>query len=486
MAYSGAVLLSSLVMAGSVVLMRQLGAFEGVELRAYDLLLRLRPDAAIDDRVLVVGITEQDIQTRKEYPLHDGSLADLLQALEANHPRAIGIDIARDVPQGAGRDSLIRQFQQHRHLIAACVLSSEQEPGVAPPPDIAPEQVAFADLPQDHDSIIRRSILVSTPSPSQVPAVNPNLCSEANSDNQLTSMSLSLALLYLENEGISPAPTANGGLQIGSTVFNPLSNSAGSYHNAGASDYQIMLNYHTPDAIRQVSLTDVLQGRIKPEWVRDRVVLVGYTSQVAKDTFYTPFSAGLDNDRAMPGVMIHAQSVSQILSAVLDHRPLIGYWPDLAEALWIAVWAILGGTIAWSVRKLWLFLSLEGVAIAVLFGFCGWLFLTGVWVPLVSSAIALVVAAFSVILVDRANQGGYTQAIYEQVRDQVQVALNPEIHIDQQKRQKEVAEITETSYFQELAERAKAIREQRDQKLRVLEQVDLSDGSASPSNQTDA
>jgi CHASE2 domain-containing sensor protein len=66
--FGGQVVLTSVVITGLLVGARQLGMLQGFELGAFDQMMRSRSDRGPDDRLLVVGITEGDIQTRKEYP----------------------------------------------------------------------------------------------------------------------------------------------------------------------------------------------------------------------------------------------------------------------------------------------------------------------------------------------------------------------------------------------------------------------------------
>uniref|UniRef100_A0ACD5GX90 CHASE2 domain-containing protein n=1 Tax=Desertifilum tharense IPPAS B-1220 TaxID=1781255 RepID=A0ACD5GX90_9CYAN len=109
---------------------------------------------------------------------------------------------------------------------------------------------------------------------------------------------------------------------------------------------------------------------------------------IVKDDFYTPYSAATDAWR-MPGVVVHAQNVSQILSAVLDNRPLVWYWSEGVEILWIFAWALFGSAIALFTRRLWVYGVSIVIAIAVLYGVVYLLFLGSGWVPLVPAAIAL-------------------------------------------------------------------------------------------------
>ncbi|HEY9667244.1 MAG TPA: CHASE2 domain-containing protein [Coleofasciculaceae cyanobacterium] len=456
LAFGRSVLLTSVVVTGLVVGVRQLGMLEGMELRAYDQLMRSRRDEGPDNRLLVVGVTESDIQSRGEYPIKDETLAQLLEKLQAYQPRAIGIDILRDVPQGTpqGRVALEKILKQNESIIAVCKMSSANEPGTAAAPGVPEERVGFADLPLDPGGTLRRSLLLSTPTAPKVTPPIEHLCNIPDPENQIPSFSFQLALLYLEDENIAPELTPNGELQIDSAVFNRLSERSGGYHNADAGDYRLMLNYRSPEnSVKQVSLSEVLDGKIEPAWVKDRIVLIGYTSANVKDDFYTPYSVGAQDSQKMPGVVVHAQNVSQILSTVLDERPLIWYWPEGNEILWVLGWSLVGGILAWRVRRLWLF-GLGGVVAAgVLYGTCYMLFIKSAgWVPLIPPMVGLVATAVTVVLIER----GYAKAIYQGVK---KVILN--IEIDEEKKQKDVAAITETESFTELQQKAAQLRKNR-------------------------
>jgi hypothetical protein len=111
-----------------------------------------------------------------------------------------------------------------------------------------------------------------------------------------------------------------------------------------------------------------------------------------------------------------------------------------------------GAILAWRIRRLWLFGIGVGAAVVVLYGSSYLLFSGGRWVPLVPPALALVVTAGVVVLVDR----GYAKAIYQGVK---KVILN--IEIDEEKKQQQVAAITESESFAELEKKAQELREKR-------------------------
>lgn len=449
LSFGGQVVVTSIVVTGLLVGARQLGLLQGLELGAFDQLIRLRPEEGPDNRLLVVGITEEDIQTRKEYPLHDGTLATLLKKIQQSQPRAIGLDILRDVPQGEGRDALIKQLKENENLIAVCKLSSADQPGIAAV-GVPEERVGFADLPLDPGGTLRRSLLLSPPTAFKLPVPEEHLCNIPDPENQLFSLDLQLALLYLEPQNIAPELTPAGEMKIGPTVFKRLGAKAGGYHNADVGNYQIMMNYRSAKKSTEiVSLTEVLAGKINPALIKDRVVLIGYTASIVKDDFYTPYSAGQQDNQKMPGVVVHAQNVSQILSAVIDNRPLIWFWSEWNEILWIWGWSLVGGTIAWKFRQPWRFGFVGVAAMGVLFGACYALFIRAGWIPIVPPVLALLATAGGVILIDR-----YAKAIYQGVKGFLKI----DIQIDQEKKEREVAEIVETDYFQDLQEKGKLLK----------------------------
>ncbi|HAJ63740.1 MAG TPA: transmembrane sensor domain protein [Cyanobacteria bacterium UBA8543] len=454
-AFGRSVVLTSVVVTGVLVGLRQIGTMEGLELGAYDQLVRSHPDQGPDNRLLVVGVTETDIQTRQEYPIKDDTLAQLLEKLQQYQPRTIGVDILRDVPQGSpqGRIALENILKQNDSIIAGCKLSSADQPGIAAAPGVTEERVGFADLPLDPGGTLRRSLLLSIPTTPKTPPPIQHICNIPDPNNQLPSFSFQLALLYLEAQNIQPEQTKTGEIKLGSTVFKRLGGQSGGYHQADVADYRLMLRYRSPkNAVKQVSLTEVLDGKVDPALVKDRIVLIGYTAPIVKDDFYTPYSAGLQDNQKMPGVVIQAQNVSQILSAVLDNRPLIWYWPEGSEILWIWGWSLVGAILGWRIRRLWLFGLGVVAAVGVLYGTCYVIFSSSGWVPLVPPALALAIAAGTVVLVDR----GYAKAIYQGVK---KVILN--IEIDEEKKQQQIAEITETESFAELEKKAEELRNRR-------------------------
>jgi CHASE2 domain-containing sensor protein len=414
------VVLTSLVVTGGVALGRFLGFLEPLEIAAYDSFMVWQPDAPTDDRILVVGISEADIQNLEEYPITDGTVVALLEALGRHEPRAIGLDIARDFPQGAPADwvQLNERLASSDRIISACLMSSEQFPGVAPAPGASEASVAFADFPQDRDGVLRRTLLVSLPGEFQgQESVRSHLCNQPDPEAPLLSLSFLMALIYLEDEGIFTEQTEAGDVVWEGMVVRSLSEWSGGYAGTGAVDYQVMLNYRAPrEAVRQVSLMDILEERVDPAWIEDRLVLVGYTSPVANDIHITPYPETTAGLRGMPGVVVHAQATSQLISGGLDGRPLIQSWPEVVEIALIALWGMVAGTVAYYLRRWgWLAIAILGLT-AALWGIAYGAFLQGLWLPVVPMAGAGLLTAIIVSLVIQARKSVYAQAIFEQLK----------------------------------------------------------------------
>jgi CHASE2 domain-containing sensor protein len=403
------VLILAVIVTALVMGVRYLGLLQAAELRAFDQLLRLRPSEQPDPRLLVVAITENDFklpeQEDRKGSLSDRALTLLVQKLEKFKPRAIGLDIYRDFPVNPKEASLASWMRRSDNFIAICKVSEPQinEPGIAAPPEISRERQGFSDFTQDPDSILRRQLIAMKPSDSS-PCTTPY------------ALSAQLAFRYLKAEGISAQYTKNQELQIGKVVFKRLRSRSvsfgeshmGGYQQLDDGGYQVLLNYRSfgspLKAIEQITLKDALKGAIAHHQVENRIVLIGVTTQSAGDYFPTPYTT--HQKQEIPGVIIHAQMVSQILSAVLDGRTLLWVWPVWSEVLWIFYWSVFGGIIAWRIRNL-LLLGLVGITVIVVISTLSFvIFLKGIWIPLIPAIITLVVTGTSVVVILNLHRKG--------------------------------------------------------------------------------
>jgi adenylate cyclase len=367
--------LIGIVISLAVIGLRSFGFLESLELAAYDLCIRLRPDSSgSDPRIVLIAVTEDDIRRQGHWPLTDETLAQALEILSQSQPRAIGVDIYRDIPVPPGHDRLNAILTKNSRIIVTTKFAADPAQMIPPPPVLKnTDQVGFNDIPIDPDGIVRRSLLMMD-----------------DGQRTLYSFGLRQALLYLKAEGIVPQPDpANPDyLRLGKTTLRPFETNDGAYIGADAGGYQILLDFKGfRSPLRTFSLTDLLSGKVDSSFIKDKVVLLGVNTESVKDFFYTPHSRGAQV-QPISGLALHGQIVSQYLRSALQGNRLILVTTDTQEAVWTLLWGMLGGALGLWVRSpLRLILSavtgLLILAITVYFAF-----LNEWWIPSVPPAFA--------------------------------------------------------------------------------------------------
>ncbi|WP_333195167.1 MULTISPECIES: adenylate/guanylate cyclase domain-containing protein [Microcoleaceae] len=369
-----------IVVTGTLLGVRHLGWLQPLELKAFDLMVQLHTDAGADPRLLVVKITEEDIRAFNKWPISDRVLAKTLAELSRLEPAVIGMDIIRDIPYEPGNAELAAQFKNPK-IIAITSLGNSERERAGPPPKLPKKQIGFSDLIVDPDGIIRRNFMFTF-----------------YEDSTLNSLGMRLAYNYFDTKKIETIITANNEIQIGKTVFSRLKPDSGGYQTINSQGYQIMLNYRSPKNVANtVTLSQVLERKVDPKLVKDKIVLIGVTAPTVRDIFSTPYSATVSENRLMPGVLIHATATSQIISAVLDGKGLFWFWDEWQEMLWIAVWGGVGGCLAWRLENTLSF-TVSAIALGgILWGFTFFLFTQQGWIPVTAPTLALAIAPVAVI-----------------------------------------------------------------------------------------
>lgn len=369
--------LLSLSIIASILVMEQKGILEPLELRAYDLMVRLRPGQEPDDRLLIVGVTETDLRRLNVATPSDRTLAETLAILQAAKPRAIGLDFYRDLPQGLGQSALLQQLQA-KNVVAIHRISNLADEQIPPPPGMPPEQIGFNDISIDRDGVVRRTLIFA---------------------QEETSFAMQLAFTYLEKDGVmaEESPEEAGILKLGKSTFWPIGSTAGAYRTADTRGHQILLNYRNLVVGRRVTLSQLLDRQVPADWIRDKIVLIGNVAISSKDFFYTPYSPSQKNEHQMSGVEVHGQTISQILDAASGKRPLIRSFSNGTERLWIAIWGLVSAIVAWRMRRIFPWAIVQ-VGILATSSSLGFIALTqGLWVPVVAPIVSAIAGGGCVI-----------------------------------------------------------------------------------------
>lgn len=394
----------------TVMVGQSLGLFNLPEWKIRDEWVRQRSPMTIADEIVIVTIDERDIQSVRKWPIPDWALAQLLEKIRAQQPRAIGLDLYRDLPEGSGHEQLVQVFRNTPNLIGVEKITGER---VNPPPELKKkDQVGLADLVLDGDRFVRRALLTAE---------------DAKEQNTIKAgLATLVALKYLESEGISleSIDPQKQKFRLGKEIYLPLQNQEAGYTDADLGGYQILLNWYGTDAaFRTVAMRDVLAGRIPADLMRDRMVFIGSVASSTNDFFSTPFSSWVSAQKPTPGVVVHANIAHQLVRGAKTGKSSLHGVSGIYLSLWIVFWSVIGSTGSWwlaSARTgrripggkiLWATVGISGACIGGGYG----MFLHGVLIP-VTPALAAFIA--SVI----ATTNAYKQQKLEETNRQLEVA----------------------------------------------------------------
>ncbi|MEL6490941.1 MAG: CHASE2 domain-containing protein [Cyanobacteria bacterium J06621_3] len=314
------------------------GLFNLLEWEVKDSFFRLRPSEGTDSSIVVVTIDESDIQAAEDWPIPDGILANLLSKIAAQHPRAIGMDIYRDLPEEPGHEALVSVFESTPTLIGVEKVIGSR---VNPPPVLKElGQVGLADLVLDADRKVRRSLLTAE---------------DAEDGGAMKAgLATQVALRYLADESISleAVDPDRQIFQLGEATYRPLRPQEAGYTNAEVGGYQILLNWRgRASSFESVTMAAVLAGEVDENIFRDRAVFIGSIAPSTNDFFETPYSSSWRSTsrEVMPGVFVHANIASQLIQGALVGRVGLVGFPMAAQYGWITLWALVGTTGSWRI-----------------------------------------------------------------------------------------------------------------------------------------
>jgi diguanylate cyclase (GGDEF)-like protein/PAS domain S-box-containing protein len=397
----------------SVIGLRLAGILQPLELALLDQGFRWRSPQPVDDRIIIVGITEADIRSLNQWPLSDAKLAELLGKVQQGQPQTIGLDLYRDLQSAAGSPAINQQFAADKNIFGIVLLQTPATPdGIAHqvndaiavlPPTVLEQkqQIGFNNIIQDVDQRVRRSLLywpvtIQTQDAKGQPQVT---------TTTYESFALKIAQHYLAQPQYNIQSQAAPGnhkppiLQLGKAILPPLKHSSdGLYTRADIGGYQIFANYRGPtNHFRQVTAMQVLNGSLPADTFRDRIVLIGSVAPSLKDQVATPFSTlNQDSPQLMSGVELQANLISQLLTGATRGQGIFHSLPEGLE--WIGIWgaAYWGTYISWRLRSPRKSLLVIGASSLGLIIIAYGAFLAGWLVPLLPPFLALLGASIMV------------------------------------------------------------------------------------------
>ncbi|MCT7997555.1 CHASE2 domain-containing protein [Laspinema olomoucense] len=384
--------LTSLACTLFVLAIKFLGVLHGAEIVVYDKLMVNRSmKEEPDPRILVVNVSGTDLKKLQEDPLQDITVETALARLEESEPSVIGLDIYRDIPQPkqekSARNALLQRLTQSERIVSVCkvrdntVEESEATEVAAPSENFPSQKLGFTDLVKDDDFRVRRHLVFQ------------DLIIESKCQAQ-SSFSFSLVFKYLKSKGVNLDITKNNELKFKNTVLARLRPYRGIYYGQEASfwdGYQILLNYRSLKNVEKigdtVSFTDLLDGKITPDRIKNKIVIIGYNTGNGSrdaDRFVTPYGE-------LSGITIHGHMVSQIISAVEDGRPLLQVLPWWGDTLVIFGCTLIGAVVYWRFQKKLYrgIFIVGGIAFIIIPSINYIFFIKGFYLPLLPSLVSL-------------------------------------------------------------------------------------------------
>ena len=379
--------------------------FELLELKAYDLKVSLRGTRPVSGRVVIVAIDEHSLKREGRWPWPRTRLAKLVDKLSQSGVAAIGLDLLfpeKDIYipldevkseiekkdlTGMNRKKLVSWLEQvgdsdakfaaalrrsERSVLGYFVYATaEQAEGSAEV--MGPKElellafseysmVEFSDQSLKHD-FLRPMAAVGLSLPSLMNAANSSgyvsykperdgvlrFVPMVQAHNKALFPPLSLQLLKEAtrlNSVVRVFPDRVAEILLGDIAI-PVT---------GKGDF--LINYYGPNqTFTRLSASDVIDGTVNPEQLKNKIVLVGATAAALSDLHITPYGP------LYPGVEVHANIIENVLNQDFLQRPP---WVRLLDVMVVLGTGLLLGLAA-------LYFKAFGTATFLLFGVGGYL-----------------------------------------------------------------------------------------------------------------
>ncbi|MEM9217098.1 MAG: CHASE2 domain-containing protein [Cyanobacteria bacterium P01_F01_bin.150] len=351
--YMRTLLIVSLAMSLLVFWARWQGRLQPFELKAFDHMMQQRPIYGADERIVVIGVTEDDIE-KLDQPfeetgqgartLSDQTIENLIAILLRENPSVIALDFLRQGSINEKRYPVFSRTVKNGELITLCYSSgSPSSPQIAKAPDEAlPEGVGIAKLLTDEDEVIRRHLVYT--------AVRDKSICKKSKDIPSLSLNASLRYLWHQFKIEREEKPQDDFIKIGDIKINPFNFHRGGYHKKNLEEmnntFQIVLNYrpyqYKQDIAKIIPITSVFNDPSIVNDIENKIILIGYVDS-GKDNHLTPFKH--ESLERLPGVLIHAQIISQILDIVEKRRPTISALHPSQDFLLIWMISFSSGTL---------------------------------------------------------------------------------------------------------------------------------------------
>ncbi|RYY84284.1 MAG: CHASE2 domain-containing protein, partial [Comamonadaceae bacterium] len=295
---------------GFATVLQRTGALERIDLGLYDTVLRIGARAASDE-VLIVAIDASSLANFGRWPWPRARHAELLERLAEARPRAVALDLMFVEPDTdpAADVRLAQAMARLREHTAVWLPVTAVTPlvegrlaqALRPVPLLAQAASGLGHIHVELDAdAVARSLYLR----------------EGTAAQMWPSLAGRLAGLP-HGDGMPGADSAVAGWLRQSRQLIPFSGPAGHY--------------------RSVPYAALVRGEVAPQFLRDKLVLVGITATGVGDHYPTPFSAA---QGLVPGVEINAAALDGLLGGRMI-TPLQALTSSVLGAALVLAWMTL-------------------------------------------------------------------------------------------------------------------------------------------------
>jgi len=350
-------------------------ALEELRLRMFDVFQVVQPRVATQRPVVIVDIDEQSLRKLGQWPWPRTHVADLITRLTNLGAAAVAFDVIFSEPDRLSpilaaetfrnldeeTRNKLRALPSNDRVLAEAIKQSKVILGetglpiIVPQSDAQPPAVGIAALGDDPKPFLFNfpGMLRNIPILDNAAAGRGLFSLRSERDGIVRRV----PMVMLAQDNIKPSLTFEM-LRVvtGSSTILIRSDAAGVRSVAVPGlemptdrNGQVWIHFAPHDPARYVSAVDVLEGRITPDQISRRLILIGTSAAGLLDLKTTPV------DPAMPGVEIHAQVLENVLTQSTLSSPNYAVLAELCVAF------LMGVAIIWLAPIL-------GPALLLLFG----------------------------------------------------------------------------------------------------------------------
>jgi adenylate cyclase len=383
----------------------KLHPLETLEEKLYDYRFKVRGSLKHSDNIVIAAIDEKSIEKLGRWPWSRNVLAMLVEKLSKAGAELIVFDII--LSESERNDPLLgKKMKDAGNVLLPIVFDFDKKSTVRYNElliNSAFRSVVNHEMFDKYNPIMATGILIPVPKLISSAMTMGHINMFPDTDGTLRweslaieyngyiypSITLQAAAAYLGIPQENIVLKATEGIQLGNR-FIPTDRWG-----------RTLINYYGQEStFKHISISDILNGSIKPELLEGKIVLVGATAVGIYDLRVTPFSP------AMPGIEKHAS----VITAILENKPLMTT-PPLVNLSIIVVSGILFSLLAGRFKALGAF-GIAGIILSLIIIPGYYLFAyKGIWINILYPVINILAILTSVTAYNYAVEERYARRI---------------------------------------------------------------------------